>query len=66
MTGENPILLLDDVLSELDIERQRQLLTVISKTQTVLTSTGMENLLQQNVKIDKKFRVVDGRISTVI
>lgn len=66
MTGENPILLLDDVLSELDTERQRQLLTVISKTQTVLTSTGMENLLQQNFKIDKKFRVVDGRISTVI
>lgn len=66
MTGENPVLLLDDVLSELDTDRQRQLLQVISGTQTVITSTGMENLLKQNFKIDKRFRVIDGRIETVL
>ena len=40
--GEYPVLLLDDVLSELDLSRQRQLLERIQKVQTVLTCTHME------------------------
>lgn len=38
-TGENPILLLDDVLSELDETRQRQLLKATEGIQTMLTCT---------------------------
>ena len=39
ITGEKPILLLDDVFSELDSSRQERLLTVIANTQVVITST---------------------------
>lgn len=37
--GEYPILLLDDVLSELDITRQEKLLEFVSNIQTILTCT---------------------------
>lgn len=39
--GEYPVLILDDVLSELDIERQTRLLSHL-KTQTIITCTHME------------------------
>lgn len=38
-TGEYPILLLDDVFSELDDERQKRLLAFTSRTQTIITCT---------------------------
>ncbi|GHV01098.1 DNA replication and repair protein RecF [Clostridia bacterium] len=40
--GEYPVLLLDDVLSELDLSRQKQLLERIQKVQTILTCTHLE------------------------
>ena len=61
-TGEDPVLLLDDVLSELDTQRQKQLLKSISKIQTVITSTGMENLLEKDLQINRRFRVTDGAV----
>jgi len=42
--GENPVLLLDDVLSELDSKRQEQLLSSIEDIQTIITCTTAENL----------------------
>lgn len=39
--GEEPVLLLDDVLSELDEHRQRTLINNLPSTQTVLTCTAM-------------------------
>ena len=43
--GEYPILLLDDVLSELDQYRQTQLIeTFQSKVQTFITTTGIESV----------------------
>jgi len=41
-TGETPILLLDDVLSELDKNRQKFLFRQISNLQTIITCTGTE------------------------
>jgi len=38
-TGEHPVLLLDDVMSELDGKRQRYLIRSIDKIQTFITST---------------------------
>ena len=38
-TGEKPILLLDDVLSELDAKRQKNLLNEIKNYQTIITTT---------------------------
>ncbi len=41
---ENPVLLLDDVLSELDESRQRFLINNIESIQTIITCTGLEAL----------------------
>ncbi len=38
-TGEYPVLLLDDVLSELDPVRQEQLMQLVMRTQTIITTT---------------------------
>lgn len=43
--GETPVLLLDDVLSELDGGRQRFLLEQIQDLQTLVTCTGVEEVL---------------------
>lgn len=44
VTGEYPVLLLDDVLSELDIRRQKYILSSIKEIQTIITCTGMQNI----------------------
>ncbi len=41
--GEYPILILDDVLSELDKKRQRKLIGAVEHLQTVFTATGMDS-----------------------
>lgn len=43
-TGEYPVLLLDDVMSELDEHRQRDLLQSLKNIQTFITSTSMESM----------------------
>jgi DNA replication and repair protein RecF len=58
-TGETPILLLDDVLSELDKHRQRYLLEQISDLQTIVTCTGVEEFRIENYE---KFYMQGGRI----
>lgn len=42
-TGKNPVLLLDDVFSELDRKRQKHLLKSIKSCQTIITTTDKEN-----------------------
>ena len=59
-TGEEPILLLDDVLSELDAHRQTQLLQNIEHVQTFLTCTGMEDLLTHAFPEHRVFRIDGG------
>jgi len=59
-TGEMPVLLLDDVFSELDQRRQEGLLREISDIQTVISGTGIDNLTRNNVKIGKKFYIKQG------
>jgi DNA replication and repair protein RecF len=49
-TGETPILLLDDVLSELDKFRQRFLLEQINDLQTLVTCTGVDIFAFENCK----------------
>lgn len=46
ITGEYPILLLDDVLSELDENRQQRLIEYVKKTQCILTATHKEPALK--------------------
>ncbi|WP_238919018.1 DNA replication/repair protein RecF [Clostridium sp. YIM B02555] len=62
ITGEYPVLLLDDVLSELDSSRKRYILSSINDIQTVITCTGVEDLndyLDEKVKI---FTVSNGKV----
>ena len=59
-TGEKPCLLLDDVFSELDSERQKLLLNVIQGHQTIITTTGQEGL-EQLPNIDY-FYIKDGSL----
>ena len=59
---ESPILLLDDVLSELDRNRQNYLLDSIQDTQTIITCTGLEEFIDGKLTLDRVFRVVDGTI----
>ncbi|WAA09529.1 DNA replication/repair protein RecF [Fervidibacillus albus] len=62
-TGEYPVLLLDDVLSELDTYRQSHLLSTIQgKVQTFVTTTGIEGIDHQMVKNARIFHVENGKI----
>lgn len=62
LIGEEPILLLDDVLSELDSNRQKDLLESIGHVQTFITCTGMDSLLGHQFPIDRIFHVKHGEI----
>jgi DNA replication and repair protein RecF len=57
-----PVLLLDDVLSELDSSRQNYLLNSISDIQTIITCTGLEEFVRNRFHINKVFHVVRGNI----
>ncbi len=58
----NPILLLDDVLSELDENRQTYLLNNISNIQTILTCTGIEDSIKKYTDKAKIYSVKQGKI----
>lgn len=58
-----PVLLLDDVLSELDGNRQRYLLDSITGVQTLITCTGIDDFVENNFQIDRLFYVEDGIVS---
>ncbi len=60
--GTRPILLLDDVLSELDSSRQNYLLQSIANTQTLITCTGLDDFVQNHFQADQTFHVVRGGI----
>ncbi len=62
VTGEKPILLLDDVLSELDAGRQSWLLESIQDIQTLISCTGLDDFVNSRISLDKVFRVTEGRV----
>ena len=63
MTKDTPVLLLDDVLSELDSKRQNYVLNSIGEIQTIITCTGLDDFVNNRFEIDKIFQVVDGTVS---
>lgn len=63
MIHDTPILLLDDVLSELDSNRQNYLLNSIRDIQTMITCTGLDELIQHRFDINKVYRVTDGNVT---
>ena len=63
-TGEYPLLLLDDVLSELDTIRQTHLLTAFQdKVQTFLTTTSLNDVARQLIHQPKIFEIEHGTLS---
>lgn len=60
--NDTPVLLLDDVLSELDSNRQNYLLNSIHDIQTVISCTGLDEFVKNRFNINKIFKVVDGSI----
>ncbi|MDO5039252.1 DNA replication/repair protein RecF [Clostridium sp.] len=62
-TGEYPVLLLDDVLSELDFNRKRYVLSSIKDIQTIITCTGIEDLNNYLNGDSKLFKVKEGIVS---
>ena len=60
---DTPILLLDDVLSELDKNRQNYLLDSISDIQTLITCTGLDDFISHQFRINRVFQVVQGYCS---
>ncbi len=62
-TGEYPILILDDVLSELDKKRQRKLLSAVKDIQTIFTSTELDHSVFRSYDYNR-IKIVNGKIST--
>lgn len=61
--GEYPILLLDDVLSELDNDRQTLLIQAIeNKVQTFLTTTNLDGVKKQFIHPPNIFTIKNGEI----
>ncbi|MBQ9633160.1 MAG: DNA replication and repair protein RecF, partial [Lachnospiraceae bacterium] len=60
--GDTPVLLLDDVLSELDSTRQRYLLDSLNQTQTIMTCTGLDDFVRDRFSVNKVFEVIQGAV----
>ncbi len=63
ITKDTPILLLDDVLSELDSKRQKFLLDSIGDIQTIITCTGLEEFVNDRFMLNRVFEVNKGTVS---
>jgi len=61
--NEYPILILDDVLSELDKKRQRKLISAVCHLQTIFTATGLDRTVFKNVDYNR-LTVEKGKIVT--
>ena len=59
-----PVLLLDDVLSELDSKRQEHLLSEITHIQTLITCTGLDEFVSSKFHMDKIFKIVEGTVES--
>ena len=63
LIGDKPVLMLDDVLSELDSGRQNYLLDTIGGIQTFITCTGLDEFVGHRLSIDRLYRIENGRVA---
>lgn len=63
-TGDAPVLLLDDLLSELDAERRAHVQEVLERSdqQTIVTATGIDDFDLEFLKRTRRWRVESGRL----
>ena len=57
-----PVLLLDDVLSELDSKRQTALLESMDNIQMIITCTGLDEFVKNRFNLDKVYKVESGNV----
>ena len=62
IANDDPILLLDDVMSELDSGRRDALLDKIKGLQTIITCTGYDDFISQRINVDKIYKIKEGKI----
>ena len=60
---DTPVLLLDDVLSELDSSRQNYLLNSIENIQTLITCTGLDEFINHRFSVNKIYKVCGGNVT---
>lgn len=60
--GDRPVLMLDDVLSELDSRRQNDLLNTIGGIQTFITCTGLDEFVKNRFHIDRLYHIENGAV----
>lgn len=64
--GEMPILLLDDLFSELDIKKRNKVIKYINKdVQTIITTTDLNKIDKKLVSSSKVFKIVEGKVEEV-
>lgn len=64
-TGDIPVLLLDDVLSELDRSRQNYLLESIDDVQTIITCTGLEEFINHSLDVNRIYKIENGNVTDI-
>ena len=65
-TGEKPVLLLDDVLSELDNERQKYLISSLGDNQMFITTTDLIGSVARELPEGKVYKIKQGEIDIEI
>jgi len=63
LVHDTPVLLLDDVLSELDQNRQEYLLNSIHDIQTMITCTGLDEFVNHRFCVNRIFKVAGGTVT---
>ena len=63
VTGETPVLLLDDIFSELDIEKRNRLIKFLNDdVQTIMTTTDLSEIDDSLVMIANIYKIENGQI----
>ena len=62
MLGKRPVLLLDDVFSELDAIHRAHVVDIVSKQQTIIATVELENIPQSFLDSSRILNVEDGKI----
>lgn len=63
--GSYPVLLLDDVLSELDRNRQSYIISNLKNIQTFITCTGIDEVISSVAKKSRVYNVCGGNVKIV-
>lgn len=65
VTNSRPVLLLDDVFSELDISHKKHVLNIISLQQTILAGVNLEEEIISSLKDLNLYRVENGQLTEI-